>query len=60
MLPLLCFASLLSGMTHATPFIVQSLSSSYAIVLGGYGPGYEELRSVEIVKHDEVCQDAIR
>ena len=44
----------------STPFIVQSLSSRYAIVLGGYGPGYSELKRVEVVKHDKVCQNAIR
>lgn len=44
----------------SSPFIVQSLSSRYAIVLGGYGPGYSELKQVEIVKHDKVCQNAIR
>ena len=28
--------------------IVQSLSSRVALVLGGYGPGYSELRAVEV------------
>ena len=39
--------------------IVQSLSSSYAVVLGGYGPGYSELSMVEVVKHDKVCRNII-
>ena len=39
--------------------IVQSLSSSFAVVLGGYGPGYTELAMVEVVKHDKVCQEII-
>ena len=38
----------------------QSLSSRYAVVLGGYGPGYQELKEVEVVKHNKVCQGAIR
>ena len=42
------------------PFIVQSLSSNYGLVLGGYGPGYEELREVEVVRHNKVCPDIIR
>ena len=42
------------------PFIVQSLSSNYGLVLGGYGPGYEELREVEVVRHNKVCRDVIR
>ena len=45
---------------YCSPFIVQSLSSNYGLVLGGYGPGYEELRKVEVVKHNKVCPDAIR
>ena len=40
--------------------IVQTLSSRYAVVLGGYGPGYTELSQVEVVKHDGVCRGAIR
>ena len=39
--------------------IVQSLSSEYAVVLGGYGPGYSELSMVEVVKHDKVCRNII-
>merc|ERR550532_1346528 len=39
--------------------IVQSLSSSFAVVLGGYGPGYTELAMVEVVKHDKVCKNVI-
>ena len=48
--------------THSSgvPFIVQSLSSNYGLVLGGYGPGYEELREVEVVRHNKVCPDVIR
>ena len=37
----------------------KSLSSRYAVVLGGYGPGYQELKEVEVVKHNKVCQGAI-
>ena len=44
----------------SVPFVVQSLSSSYAIILGGYGPGYKELREVEVVKHDKVCSGVIK
>lgn len=44
----------------AVPFIVQTLSSNYALVLGGYGPGYEELLQVEVVKHDKACSGLIR
>ena len=39
--------------------IVQSLSSRYAVVLGGYGPGYTELSMVEVVRHDRVCKNII-
>ena len=39
--------------------IVQTLSSDYAIVLGGYGPGYSELSQVEIVTHDQVCHGVV-
>ena len=46
--------------SFCVPFIVQSLSSNYGLVLGGYGPGYEELREVEVVRHNEVCRDVIR
>ena len=46
--------------SFCVPFIVQSLSSNYALVLGGYGPGYEELRKVEVVKHNKVCPNVIR
>ena len=42
------------------PFIVQSLSSNYGLVLGGYGPGYEELREVDVVRHNKVCPDVVR
>ena len=51
---------LLAGSVGGVSFIVQSLSSNYALVLGGYGPGYEELREVEVVKHDGVCHGVIR
>ena len=44
----------------SVPFIVQSLSSRYAIILGGYGYQYEELSEVEIVRHDKICHNAIR
>jgi len=39
--------------------IVQSLSSEYAVVLGGYGPGYTELNTVDVVRHNRVCQGVI-
>ena len=45
---------------QCVPFIVQTLSSRYAIVLGGYGPGYKEMREVEVVRHNQVCPDAIK
>ena len=45
---------------QSVPFIVQTLSSRYAIVLGGYGPGYKEMREVEVVRHNQVCPDAIK
>ncbi len=44
----------------ASPFVVQTLSSRYGLVLGGYGPGYQDLRQVEVVKHDKVCSGAIK
>lgn len=56
LLELTCIVQLSCG----TPFIVQSLSSRYAIILGGYGPGYRELKDVEVVKHDRICKNAIR
>ena len=58
-----CVLVVLAALTRQTtsvPFIVQSLSSNYALVLGGYGPGYQELRSVEVVKHDKVCPNVIK
>lgn len=45
---------------HSVPFIVQSLSSKYAIVLGGYGYNYQELEEVEVVRHEKVCHNVIR
>merc|ERR1712233_182910 len=39
--------------------IVQTFSSRYAIVLGGYGPGYTELSQVEVVKYDKICNGVI-
>ena len=29
------------------------------MVLGGYGPGYTELSTVEVVRHDRVCRNII-
>ena len=52
--------AIFSKESYCVPFIVQSLSSNYALVLGGYGPGYEELRKVEVVKHNKVCPNVIR
>ena len=52
--------SILTKNCDCVPFIVQSLSSNYGLVLGGYGPGYEELREVEVVRHDKVCPDIVR
>ena len=52
----ICF----SEKSYCVPFVVQSLSSNYGLVLGGYGPGYEELRKVEVVRHNKVCPDVIR
>jgi len=49
--------SILVSTTSST--IVQTLSSRYAVVLGGYGPGYTELSHVEVVKHDGVCNGSI-
>lgn len=48
------------GQVITVPFVVQTLSSSYGIVLGGYGPGYKDLRQVEVVKHDKVCSGVIK
>lgn len=39
----------------ATHTIVQTLSSRYALVLGGYGPGYTEMARVDLVRHHRVC-----
>ena len=52
--------SIFVGGCFCVPFIVQSLSSNYGLVLGGYGPGYEELREVEVVRHNKVCPNVIR
>ena len=30
------------------------------MVLGGYGPGYTELKEVEVVRHHSTCRGAIR
>jgi len=38
---------------------VQSFSSRYGLVVGGYGPGYSELREVDVVSHSGVCSDAV-
>ena len=50
---------LLLSVDHIQSTIVQSLSSRYAVVLGGYGPGYSELSMVEVVRHDKVCRNLI-
>ena len=50
----------LPSFVTGVPFIVQSLSSRYAIILGGYGYQYEELSEVDIVRHDKVCHNVIR
>lgn len=47
-------------LSSAKSFIVQSFSSRFALILGGYGPGYTELKDVDVVKHDKVCPNAIR
>ena len=39
--------------------IVQTLSSRYAMVLGGYGPGYTELSQVEVVTHNKICHGVV-
>ena len=52
--------SILAQFASSVPFIVQTLSSRYGLVLGGYGPGYKELREVEVVRHDKVCSDVIK
>jgi len=57
---LLVLFSLIGHPVQAVPFIVQSLSSKYAIILGGYGYNYQELEEVEIVRHDKVCHNVIR
>jgi len=44
---------------NSSATIVQTLSSRYAVVLGGYGPGYTELSMVEVVKHNKVCNNSI-
>ncbi len=61
-MPLLQLLVLLSAAPAVLPvtFIVQKLSSRYAVVMGGYGPGYQELKEVEVVKHNKVCQGALR
>ena len=30
------------------------------MVLGGYGPGYTELKEVEVVRHHSTCRGVIR
>ena len=49
-----------NNQTGTRTWYFQSLSSRYAVVLGGYGPGYQELKEVEVVRHNKVCQGAIR
>ncbi len=44
----------------STPFVVQSLSSRAALVMGGYGPGYAEMKGAEVITHEGVCKGAIR
>lgn len=50
---------ILLPLNSALASIVQTLSSEYAIVLGGYGPGYTELSQVEIVTHNKVCHNVV-
>lgn len=45
---------------QSAAYIVQTLSSRYAIVLGGYGPGYKEEGTVDVVKHDKVCSGVLK
>ncbi len=52
--------SIFIGTVTCVPFIVQTLSSDYALILGGYGQGYAEVREVEVVKHDKTCPDSLR
>ena len=62
---LLCSLVAGVGRVVASPTIVQSLSSRcaapahpaarFALVLGGYGPGYTELKAVEVVRAGAVC-----
>ena len=56
----LAIVSVLVHLATPVPFIVQTLSSRYGLVLGGYGPGYKELREVEVVRHDKVCSGVIK
>ena len=59
-LSVLLFALSCIKVSHSVPFVVQTLSSRYGLVLGGYGPGYKDLRQVEVVRHDRVCSGAIK
>uniref|UniRef100_A0A0K2U3G8 Uncharacterized protein n=2 Tax=Lepeophtheirus salmonis TaxID=72036 RepID=A0A0K2U3G8_LEPSM len=57
-----CLTFILCSLTacvSSVPHVVQTLSSNYALILGGYGGKYKEILSVEVVKHDKVCGSAI-
>lgn len=52
---LLCCLAAGVARVAASPTIVQTLSSRFALVLGGYGPGYTELKAVEVVRAGAAC-----
>jgi len=59
LLPLSITSLILLQHTASIPTIVQTLSSRFALVLGGFGPGYTELQEVEVVKHGTTCTGAV-
>jgi len=60
---MLCFEVLILLFTccvvHGVPTIVQSFSSRYGLVMGGYGPGSKELQSTEAISHAGICSGVL-
>jgi hypothetical protein len=47
------------GEVYSVPTIVQSFSSRYGLVMGGYGPSYKELQSTEAISHAGICSNVL-
>lgn len=48
-----------SDFVIGVPTIVQSFSSRYGLVLGGYGPSYKELQTTEAISHAGICSGVL-